>query len=158
MNRTSLAAKVLMTATLLSVAPVAEAMTVQVSKDRIAHQIEAARSAQDRLQMHSDRFCTSNCLRMKVDIGIVEQALQNFNNQITFGLLDGKDKASSKVVVKRIQHQFESVRSALGRLEWVASRQTDQRRRRVEIDVSILTQVVQNMENQAVNALRAQAR
>ncbi len=157
MNRTSLAAKVLLTATLLGVAPVAEATTVQVSKNRISHQIEAARSAQDRLQMHSNRFCTSNCKRLEVDLTVVEQGLQNFVNQIRHGLLDGKDAASSQVEMKRIQHQFEAVRSALGRLKWVASRQKDQRRRRVEIDVSILSQVVQNMENQALNALRAQS-
>jgi Tfp pilus assembly protein FimT len=131
-------------------APAARAEGVKLTVEKVQHQRDAARSAQDRLQLHSDRFCVAYCARMKVDIGVVEQGLINFSNQVKNGKLDG---ASAQVELERAVHQFEAVRSALSRLAMVASKQ-EARARRVEIDVGIVSAVVQNLENQTRNALR----
>lgn len=131
-------------------APAAEAQEVALSVAKVQHQLEAARSAQDRLQLHLDRYCLDYCARMKVDIGVVEQGLQNFANQMSNGSADG---SASKVDVARAAHQFEAIRSALSRLAFVATKQGD-RTRRVEVDVGIVASVVTNLENQTRNALR----
>lgn len=154
MNRNSLTPSALMALALISFAPAAEAATVEVSTGLIDHQLESARSAQDRLQLHLDRYCTSDCRRLEVDVGVVQGALINFSNQAKHGRVSAE---MTKLDVAKAQQQFESVRSALGRMRWVASRQKDDHRRRVEVDVSIVTQVVQILENQVLNAQRAQS-
>ena len=155
MNTNLLAATAALVISFGAFAPAAQAQEVKLTVDRVSHQLAAARSAQDRLQLHSDRYCSALCSRMKVDIGIVEGGLTNFANQVKHGKLDGED---SRVSLERAVHQFEAIRSALSRLKLVASKQDEQFRRRVQIDVSIVEQVVQNLENQTRNALRGLAR
>ena len=153
MNRTLTTA--LAAATILTLAPAAKAESVTVSKNHVAHQLASSKSAQERLQMHSDRFCSDHCKRFEVDVTTVNQALQNLANQA----YHGTSKDGTLVVdYNRVAHQFRSVRSALERMKWVADRQDDARRKRVQIDVAIVDAVVQNVENHLHNSYKAQKR
>ena len=151
MNRTPLA---LLPLALAAAATPAYAGTVDVSRAHVQHQLEAARSAQGRLQTHVDRFCNAFCDRLKVDVGIVHDALLNFEYQVYHG---NQDPESSRVTMARVLHQFEAARSAIDRMKWVAARQDEYWVRRVTIDVGIVADVVTNLENHAQNMARQQA-